>query len=69
MKFSIKNCLNRLKQFIKEINCCNSKCMNNTIEILNQENLNKIDALQERWRNWSPLYKIFIRHIVSPIFN
>jgi len=48
MKFSIKNCLNRLKQFIKEINCCNSKCMNNTIEILNQENLNKIDALQER---------------------
>ena len=48
MKFSIKNCLHRLKQFIKEINCCNSKCMNNTIEILNQENLNKIDALQER---------------------
>ena len=48
MKFSIKNCLNRLKQFIKEINCCNSKCMNNTIEILNQENLNKIDKLQER---------------------
>ena len=48
MKFSIKNCLNRLKQFIKEINCCNSKCMNNTIEILNQENLNKMDALQER---------------------
>ena len=48
MKFSIKNCLNRLKQFIKEINCCNSSCMNNTVELLNQENLNKIDALQER---------------------
>ena len=48
MKFSIKNCLNKLKQFIKEINCFNSSCMNNTIEILNQENLNKIDALQER---------------------
>ena len=48
MKFSIKNCLNKLKQLIKEINCCNSKCMNNTVEILNEENLNKINMVQER---------------------
>ena len=67
MKFSFKNCLNRLKQFIKEINCCNSKCMNNTIEILNQENLNKIDALQERVEELVAAIQNFGLHRVSYI--
>jgi len=67
MKFSIKNCLNRLKQFIKEINCCNSKCMNNTIEILNQENLNKIDALQEQVQELVAAIQNFGLHRVSYI--
>ena len=48
MKFSIKNCLIAFKNLIKSINCFNSKCLNQSINIINDDLINKINSLQEQ---------------------
>ncbi len=48
MKFSIKNCLIAFKNLIKSINCCNSKCLNQSVNVLDDELINKINGLQEQ---------------------
>ena len=69
MKFSIKNCLIAFKNLIKSINCCNSKCLNQSVNLLNDELINKINGLQEQLEEaWQHIHELRnISHRVSYI--
>lgn len=63
MKFSIKNCLTAFKNLIMSINCCNSKCMNQTIETLDEATIHKINEIQEQLEEaWAQIHELRNSH-------
>ena len=69
MKFSIKNCLIAFKNLIKSINCFNSKCLNQSINILNDDVINQLNRVQEQLEEaWQHIHELRnISHRVSYI--
>ena len=59
MKFSIKNCLIAFKNLIKSINCCNSKCLNQTVSVLDENTISTIEQLQEQLEEaWRAIHQL-----------
>lgn len=48
VKFKIKNCLTSFKNLIKSLTCCNSSCCTQTVEVLSEDTINKIQQLQDQ---------------------
>jgi hypothetical protein len=69
MKFSIKNCLIAFKNLIKSINCCNSKCLNQSVNVLDDDIINKLNSLQEQLEEaWQHIHDLrSVSHRVSYI--
>ena len=51
MRFRIKNCLTSMRNLVKSMACCNSSCCRQTINMLDDETINKIDQLQTQVEN------------------
>lgn len=49
--FAIKRCLLSFREFLKSISCCNSKCMNNTINALDDDTIERLQNLQNQLEN------------------
>lgn len=48
MRFKIKNCLTAFRNLIKSLMCCNSSCCVQKIEYLSDENIQKLQELQDK---------------------
>jgi len=63
MKFSIKNCLTAFKNLIMSINCCNSKCLNQTVAGLDEATIHKINEIQEQLEEaWAHIHELRASH-------
>lgn len=51
MRFRIKNCLTGMRTLVKSMACCNSSCCRQTINMLDDETIDKIDKLQTQVEN------------------
>jgi len=51
MRFRIKNCLTSMRNLVKSLACCNSSCCRQTINMLDDETIDKLDKLQNQVEN------------------
>lgn len=51
MKFQIQRCLISFRDFLKSVSCCNSKCCSQTIDMMDDENIQKLQELQDHLEN------------------